>query len=106
LKKGNLEKEDKPDAPIPIDVRRRAGPGVQHRTPKAQGSEAGTVKNRQDPGGVEWVVEWTYGTVQRLAEKLNIEVEKSEGYPPEEIKESHWYSEKPEDRLPRVHRQR
>jgi hypothetical protein len=41
------------------------------------------------------VVQWTYGTVQRLAEKLKIGVEKWEGYPPEEIKESHWYQEKP-----------
>jgi hypothetical protein len=82
LKKGNLEKEDKPDKPIPKEAERVAS-RLPYGTPKAQGSEAGTVKDRQDPEGVEWVVEWTYGTVQRLAEKLNIEVEKWEGYPPE-----------------------
>jgi hypothetical protein len=41
------------------------------------------------------VVQWTYGTVQRLAKKLKINVEKWDGYPPEEIKESHSYQEKP-----------
>jgi hypothetical protein len=94
LKKRNLEKEDKPNKPIPKEAERVAS-RLLYGTPRAKGSEAGTVKDRQDPGGVEWVVQWAYGTVQRLAEKLKINVEKWEGYPPEEIKESHMYQEKP-----------
>jgi hypothetical protein len=94
LKKGNLGKEDKPNKPIPKEAE-RAADRLLYGTPKATGSEAGTVKDQQDPGGVEWVVQWTYGTVQRLVAKLNIEVARWEEYPPEEIKESHWYSEKP-----------
>jgi hypothetical protein len=93
LKKGNLGKEDKPNKPIPIEAERVAD-RLLYGTPKAKGSEADTVQDRQDPGGGECVVQWTYGTVQRLAEKLKINVEKWEGYPSEEIKESHLYQEK------------
>jgi hypothetical protein len=58
LKKGNLEKEDKPNKPIPKEAERVAD-RLLYGTPKAKGSEAGTVQDRQDPGWAEWVVQWT-----------------------------------------------
>jgi hypothetical protein len=94
LRKGNLGKEYKPNKPIPKEAERVAD-RLLYGTPKAKGSEADTVQDRQDPGAVECVIQWTYGTVERLAEKLKINMERWEGYPPEEIKESHLYQEKP-----------
>jgi hypothetical protein len=91
---GSQVKEDKPSTQIPREVERAAN-RLLYGARETKDQRTGAVQDRRDPGGVEWVVEWTYGTVQRLAEKLNIEVEKWEGYPPEEVKESHWYSEKP-----------
>jgi hypothetical protein len=87
-------REDKPSKQIPGEPERVANL-LLYGAPKAQGPETSTVKERQDPGGVEWVVQWTYGTVQRRAEKLKIGGEKWEGHPPEEIKESHLYQTKP-----------
>jgi hypothetical protein len=74
---------------------RKVANRLLYGTPKAQGPEVGTMRDREDPVWVELVAQWTYGTVQRLAEKLKIGVEKWEGYPPEEIKESHLYQKRP-----------
>jgi hypothetical protein len=91
---GSQVTEDKPRKPIPREAE-RVESRLLYVASKAQRPETGTVKHQQDPGGVEWVIQWTYGAVPRLAEKLKIGVEKWEGYPPEEIKESYLYREKP-----------
>jgi hypothetical protein len=87
-------KEDKPNKPIPQEAERLASRLI-YGAQKAKESKAKLEKDHQDPEEVEWVAQWTYGTVQRLAEKTKIGVEKWRGHPPDEIKESHLYQEKP-----------
>jgi hypothetical protein len=59
---GSQVKEDKPNKRIPEEAEIVAN-RLLYGASKAQGPEAGTVKDRQDPGEVEWVVQWTCGTV-------------------------------------------
>jgi hypothetical protein len=86
--------DTRPNKPIPKEAERVAN-RLLYETSKTKEPKTDMVEDRQDPEEVEWVAQWTYGTVQRLAEKLKIGVEKWLGYPPEEIKESHCFKEKP-----------
>jgi hypothetical protein len=94
----------------PIRAQVAEGRQAKHTNPKGRGrsSKSAALRNttscetqsnngegRQDPGEVEWVAQWTYGTVHRLAEKTKIGVEKWKGHSPDEIKESHIYVFKP-----------
>jgi hypothetical protein len=72
---GSQVKEDKPSKPFPKEAERVIN-RLLYGTLKSQEPKAGVVKDRQGPEEVEWVEQWTYGTVQRLAEKLKIGVEK------------------------------
>jgi hypothetical protein len=90
--------EDKPSEPIPKEAENAAN-RLLYRAPRAKDSEAGTEKDRQGPEEVEWVIQWTYGMVQRLAAKTKIGIEKRTEHSPEENKESHVHGFRPSTEL-------
>jgi hypothetical protein len=86
-------KEDEAKTHIPQEAAKAANK-LLHDTPKVKEPKVGPEKDRRDHD-LEWVVQWTSGTVQRLAQKLKIWVGRWDGYSATENNESHYLAYEP-----------